>query len=93
MRRNRRGFTLEEIIVVLVILAILTAIAVPTALGYVDDAKEARELAKLRESLIAAQMTFVKSAAFGEIGKVSTMKQVVRITTLLIIKVKVFKNT
>lgn len=55
MRRNRRGFTLEEIIVVLVILAILTAIAVPTALGYVDDAKEARKLAKLRESLIAAQ--------------------------------------
>lgn len=69
MRRNRRGFTLVEIIVVLVILAILTAIAVPTALGYVDDAKEARELAKLRESLIAAQMTFVKSTAFGEIGK------------------------
>ena len=69
MRRNRRGFTLEEIIVVLVILAILTAIAVPTALGYVDDAKEARELAKLRESLIAAQVTFVKSTAFGEIGK------------------------
>ena len=28
-----------------------------------------RELAKLRESLIAAQVTFVKSAAFGEIGK------------------------
>ena len=69
MRRNRRGFTLVEIIVVLVILAILTAIAVPTALGYVDDAKEAWELAKLRESLIAAQVTFVKSTAFGEIGK------------------------
>lgn len=68
MRRNRRGFTLVEIIVVLVILAILTAIVVPTALGYVDDAKEAWELAKLRESLIAAQVTFVKSAAFGEIG-------------------------
>ena len=28
-----------------------------------------RELAKLRESLIASQVTFVKSAAFGEIGK------------------------
>jgi len=68
MRRNRRGFALVEIIVVLVILAILTAIVVPTALGYVDDAKEAWELAKLRESLIAAQVTFVKSAAFGEIG-------------------------
>lgn len=69
MKRNKRGFTLVEIIVVLVILAILAAIAIPTTLGYVDDAKEARELAKLRESLIAAQVTFVKSAAFGEIGK------------------------
>ena len=38
-----------EIIVVLVILAILAAIAVPTTFGYVDDAKEVRELAKLRE--------------------------------------------
>lgn len=54
MKRNKRGFTLVEIIVVLVILAILAAIAIPTTLGYVDDAKEARELAKLRESLIAA---------------------------------------
>ncbi|HJI34864.1 type II secretion system protein [Faecalibacillus faecis] len=67
--KNKRGFTLVEIIVVLVILAILAAIAVPTTFGYVDDAKEVRELAKLRESLIAAQVTFVKSAAFGEIGK------------------------
>lgn len=41
MKRNKRGFTLVEIIVVLVILAILAAIAIPTTLGYVDDAKEA----------------------------------------------------
>lgn len=67
--KNKKGFTLVEIIVVLVILAILAAIAVPAVLGYVDDAKEARELAKLRESLIAAQVTFTKSAAFGESGK------------------------
>lgn len=66
MKRNKKGFTLVEIIVVLVILAILAAIAVPTVLGYVDDAKEARELTKLRESLIAAQVSFVKSAAYGE---------------------------
>ena len=68
MKRNKKGFTLVEIIVVLVILAILAAIAIPTVLGYVDDAKEARELAKLRESLIAAQVTFVKSSASGESG-------------------------
>lgn len=69
MKKNRTGFTLVEIIVVLVILAILAAIAVPAVLGYVDDAKGARELAKLRESLIAAQVTFTKSAALGERSK------------------------
>lgn len=36
---NKKGFTLVEIIVVLVILAILEAIAVPSVLGYVEQAK------------------------------------------------------
>ena len=36
---NKKGFTLVEIIVVLVILAILAAIAVPSVLGYVEQAK------------------------------------------------------
>ena len=65
-KTNKNGFTLVEIIVVLVILAILAAIAVPAVLGYVNDAKETKELTKLRESLIAAQVTFTKSAALGE---------------------------
>lgn len=39
MKKNKRGYTLVEIIVVLVILAILAAVAVPTALGYVDEKK------------------------------------------------------
>ena len=39
MKKNKRGFTLVEIIVVLVRLAILAAVAVPTALGYVDEKK------------------------------------------------------
>ena len=38
-RFNKKGFTLVEIIVVLVILAILAAIAVPSVLGYVEEAK------------------------------------------------------
>lgn len=40
-KRNRNGgFTLVELIVVLVILAVLSAIAVPSFLGYIDNAKE-----------------------------------------------------
>ena len=38
--KNKHGFTLVEIIVVLVILAILAAVAIPSVLGYVDEAKK-----------------------------------------------------
>ena len=44
----RKGFTLVEIIVVLVILAILAAIAVPSVLGYVEEAKKEKYIAEAK---------------------------------------------
>ncbi len=43
-----KGFTLIEVIVVLVIIAILIAIAVPNVLGYINRAKETEAQAKAR---------------------------------------------
>ncbi|MEW6049089.1 MAG: prepilin-type N-terminal cleavage/methylation domain-containing protein [Bacillota bacterium] len=40
MRRDRDGFTLIELVVVITILGVLVAIAIPTVGGYVDDAKK-----------------------------------------------------
>ena len=37
---KNKGFTLVELIVVLVILALLAALLVPALLGYIDKAKE-----------------------------------------------------
>lgn len=39
-KKNKKGFTLVEVIVVLVILAILMAIAIPSFMGYINKAKE-----------------------------------------------------
>ena len=48
MRRNRKGFTLIELIVVIAILAILAAIAIPTFSGITDSANERVALANAR---------------------------------------------
>lgn len=55
LKNNKKGFTLVEIIVVLVILAILAAAAIPTMLGFVEDAKGKTEIANARAAYVAAQ--------------------------------------
>jgi type IV pilus assembly protein PilA len=52
---RKKGFTLVEIIVVLVILAILAAAAIPTMLGFVEDARGKSEIANARAAYVAAQ--------------------------------------
>ena len=42
IKENNKGFTLVELIVVLVILAILAAALVPSLLGYIDRARESK---------------------------------------------------
>lgn len=63
LRRNKKGFTLVEVIVVLVILAILIAIAVPSVMKYIDDANDAKYLAQGRAAMIATQAELVADYA------------------------------
>ncbi len=41
LKKNRKGFTLIEVIVVVAILAILAAVAIPNYMGLIDKADEA----------------------------------------------------
>lgn len=52
--KSNKGFTLVEIIVVLVVLAILAAFIIPTMLGFVADAKGKAYIAEAREVYVAA---------------------------------------
>ena len=44
MKRKNKGFSLVEIIVVLLIIAILAAIAIPSCQGYLEESRESRDL-------------------------------------------------
>lgn len=59
-----KGFTLVELIVVLVILAILAAILVPALLGYIDRAKEKQYVLNAKSALTATQAEL--SSLYGE---------------------------
>lgn len=65
-RQDRRGFTLVEIIVVLVILAVLAAFTIPAMLGFVNDARGKAYIAEAREVYTAMQ------SALTEIGAQQT---------------------
>ena len=81
MKKNK-GFTLVEVIVILVILAILAAVLIPSLTTYIDKAKEKSITANARAAFVATQALASENYGLGTENKANDTPKLADIIAL-----------
>ena len=66
MKRNNKGFTLAELLIVVAIIAVLVAIAIPVFTTRLEQSRETTDIANLRSAYAAAQVAALSGDENGK---------------------------
>ena len=65
MKNNRKGFTLAELLIVVAIIAVLVAVAIPVFTTQLEKSRDATSVANMRAAYAEAQIAFVSESDTG----------------------------
>lgn len=76
IRRNREGFTIIELLVVMMIIGIITAIALPQYTKQVDKAKKSRAMVEIKSMKNAMEIYYAENSVYptGKAGINAAMR-------------------
>lgn len=74
-KRNNRGFTLAELLIVVAIIAVLVAIAIPVFTAQLEKSREATDAANIRSAYAEIMVQAIDSPASSSLKKVVALRQ------------------
>lgn len=72
-RKNKKGFTLAELLIVVAIIGVLVAISIPIFTSQLEKSREATDLANIRAAYADASVEVLESTS--DVTKTVTLKQ------------------
>ena len=71
MKNNQKGFTLAELLIVVAIIAVLVAVAIPVFTTQLEKSRESTDAANIRSAYAAVQTAAVSQAKTDEVKGVT----------------------
>lgn len=74
-KNNKKGFTLAELLIVVAIIAVLVAIAIPIFTAQLERSREATDAANIRSAYAEVMTNAVSGASSSQLKKSVTLRQ------------------